>query len=727
MIPPEETEPIETPPVLDVRAALSSKYEIVENLGKGEVCTVYRAIHRKLNKEVALEILPPHLAQSDEYVDRFHGDVQAAAKLSHPNISRIYDEGVENGVHFIAVEFLDGTDLHTIIMWKGRLDAEETVKFVVPSAGALAYAHDKGIIHRDVRSSNIIVTDTGRSVLTDFWFDHAFRGGGRVTQSAGIGSLEYMSPEQAEGRELTRSSNIYCVGIVLYEALTGKVPFTGGNPFATVSKIINSPPVPPRQINPSIPTWMEDLILKCLAKNPSDRFSSAAELAGALLKSKYPIPVLGRQQTSERTAQPQPIVKEKTKQPAPKQKPPRTPPPEPPVEPPTNLPPTEEKIEKPVEVVIERSRPYFPIALILTVTVPIAVFAAVVLVMTTFSDIWNRQAVNSSQPASSEVRTKPLETVQPPVSQQTAPINSTPVQNEAPREESKTEPVPVSPQVVIQPPPVSNPVTNPSRQKSEPAATVPKATTVVTTAPATKPMQPERVARMTQVIDIQWVFVGGGTFEMGSNSYPSTKPVHSVKVPSFYITATEITFDQYDKFCEATGAKKPSDNGWGRGKMPVVNVSWNDAVAFCRWLSDQTGRTVHLPTEAQYEYAARGGDRSKGFQYSGTNQVDDAAWYSGNSGGRPHEAGTKAPNELGLFDMSGNIWEWCQDWYHQSYNNAPVDGSAWNEEDTYNPYHVVRGGSANGASYCSLVSFRFWLAPFYKDNVIGFRCVQEIK
>jgi len=193
------------------------------------------------------------------------------------------------------------------------------------------------------------------------------------------------------------------------------------------------------------------------------------------------------------------------------------------------------------------------------------------------------------------------------------------------------------------------------------------------------------------------------------------------------MSATEITFDQYDRYCEATLTKKPGDNGWGRGKLPVVNVSWNDAVAYCRWVSDQTGKTVRLPTEAEYEYAARGGSKSGGFLYSGTNSVSDAAWYIDDSRGKPHEVGTKAPNELGLYDMSGNVWEWCEDWYHQSYDNAPADGGVWNIEDTYNPYRVLRGGSAKGASYCSQVSFRFWLAPFYTDGVIGFRCVQETK
>ena len=233
--------------------------------------------------------------------------------------------------------------------------------------------------------------------------------------------------------------------------------------------------------------------------------------------------------------------------------------------------------------------------------------------------------------------------------------------------------------------------------------------------------------RPIPLVNIQWVFVDSGTFQMGSTNYASTKPTHSVKVSRFYMSATEITFEQYDKFCDVTNAKKPDDNGWGRGKMPVVNVSWNDAVAFCRWMSDQAGKTVRLPTEAEYEYAARGGSKGGGYAFSGSSEPGGVAWYADNSGGKPHVVGSKAPNELGLYDMSGNVWEWCEDWYHQSYDKAPSDGSIWNVEDRYNPYRVLRGGSANGASYCSQVVFRFWLAPFFRDKVIGFRCVEEAK
>jgi formylglycine-generating enzyme len=168
-------------------------------------------------------------------------------------------------------------------------------------------------------------------------------------------------------------------------------------------------------------------------------------------------------------------------------------------------------------------------------------------------------------------------------------------------------------------------------------------------------------------IGITWILVEHGIVQW-KDAFGQSKQTGTMF--DFNISATEVTFDQYDKFCKATGYKLPKAN-FGRGKQPVINVNVDDAMAFCEWLSDETGTSIHLPTANEWEYAARGGKKSKGYQYSGSNVVGTVAWYIDNSGNRPHEVATKKPNELGIYDMSGNVMEWCG-------ISGEVIGGGWN-------------------------------------------------
>jgi len=215
------------------------------------------------------------------------------------------------------------------------------------------------------------------------------------------------------------------------------------------------------------------------------------------------------------------------------------------------------------------------------------------------------------------------------------------------------------------------------------------------------------------------VFVQGGTFQMGSNDGGSDeKPIHSVTLSDYYISKYEVTFAEYDKFCESTGRTKPSDYGWGRGNRPVINVSWNDAAAYCTWAG---GR---LPTEAEWEYAAKGGaSATLSHQYSGSANIDEVAWYSSNSGSKTHEVGIKQPNELGIYDMSGNVWEWCNDWYDENYyKDSPKTNPQGPSSGTY---RVLRGGSWNNAYNNCRSADRNRSNPTGAFINYGFRFVQD--
>ncbi|MDW8230832.1 MAG: SUMF1/EgtB/PvdO family nonheme iron enzyme [Saprospiraceae bacterium] len=219
--------------------------------------------------------------------------------------------------------------------------------------------------------------------------------------------------------------------------------------------------------------------------------------------------------------------------------------------------------------------------------------------------------------------------------------------------------------------------------------------------------------------------VEGGIFVMGGNEFKREQPIHQVTVSDFAIAQTPTTWHQFGIFCLETGFKVPYDQGWGRGNRPLMNVSWEDAQQFCYWLSRKRGQHFRLPTEAEWEYAARGGRLSKGYRYSGSNDLDEVGWYTDNSNYRTHPVGQKRSNELGLYDMSGNVWEWCEDDWHGNYTGAPTDGQAW-VDSPRGSLRVHRGGSwLYGARHCRVASRPYW-TPARHLNHLGFRLALQL-
>ena len=218
--------------------------------------------------------------------------------------------------------------------------------------------------------------------------------------------------------------------------------------------------------------------------------------------------------------------------------------------------------------------------------------------------------------------------------------------------------------------------------------------------------------------DIEMVYVEGGTFMMGSyNGQNDKKPVHKVTVKSFYIGKYEVTQKQWKKVM----GTNPS-HFKGCYNCPVENVSWNDVQEFLRKLNTKTGQHYRLPTEAEWEYAAQGGNKSKGYKYSGSNNISEVAWYWGNSG-KTHAVGMKHSNELGIYDMSGNVWEWCSDWYNKKYyKKSPQDNP---QGLSGGKYRILRGGGwYYSESYCH-TTHRNWSKPGNRNDNYGFRIVRD--
>ena len=226
--------------------------------------------------------------------------------------------------------------------------------------------------------------------------------------------------------------------------------------------------------------------------------------------------------------------------------------------------------------------------------------------------------------------------------------------------------------------------------------------------PETPKLDPPRLSFEPEII-----FVLGDKLKRDSGD--------DITLKDFYIGKYPVTFAEYDAYCEATKTKRPDDEKWGRDKRPVINVNWKDAQQYCKWLSDKTGKNYRLPTEAEWEYAARGGKQSKGYKYAGSNNLDEVGWYYENSKNMTHPVGELNANELGIHDMSGNVWEWCEDVWHKNYEGAPTNGSAWMSGGEQ-ARRVVRGGSwlDYNVDLCR-VSYRGGDDTGYQDNIIGFR------
>ncbi len=264
---------------------LGNRYEIIEKVGSGGMANVYKAKDRMLNRYVAVKVLHSEYKEDEEFIRRFNIESQAAAALSHQNIVQIYDVGDEDGIQFIVMEFLSGQALKEYIKSKeGGLYCKEAVDYSMQICRALECAHQKHIIHRDIKPQNILLTPEGILKVTDFGIARAANNNTTKMNSTAIGSAHYLSPEQARGGYTDRRSDIYSLGVVMYELFTGKLPFDAETPVAVAMKHIQEQPVPPRKLNPTIPKGIEQIILKAMSKEVRLRYDSASEVLADLKK-----------------------------------------------------------------------------------------------------------------------------------------------------------------------------------------------------------------------------------------------------------------------------------------------------------------------------------------------------------------------------------------------------------------------------------------------------------
>jgi len=265
---------------------LGGRYELVELAGEGGMASVWRASDRVLERPVAVKVLHAHLAADPSFLERFRAEALAEARLTHPSIVRVFDTGIEDGVAFIVMELLEGETLRDILGRQGALEPDRAVAILINVLGALQFAHEAGVVHRDVKPANILVGADDRVKVADFGIAKAAYMGTEDPTTTGrvLGSIPYLSPEQVEGKEVDARSDVYACGAVLYHLLTGRPPFVAETDLATAMMRLTRDPVPPRAIRSGIPRPLDAVVLRALARHPDDRFASAQDMAAALAR-----------------------------------------------------------------------------------------------------------------------------------------------------------------------------------------------------------------------------------------------------------------------------------------------------------------------------------------------------------------------------------------------------------------------------------------------------------
>lgn len=261
---------------------LNNRYELEQKIGEGGMARVYLGRDLRLNRRVAIKTLHERYASDISFLQRFHHEAQAAAGLRHPCIVNVYDVGQDGDIHYIVMEYVEGSDLKSLILRNGPLPIDHAVAIAEDVAEGLEAAHRLGMVHRDVKPQNILVSPSGEVKITDFGIAKSSLSTALTETGVTFGTADYLSPEQARGLAATPRSDIYALGVTLYEMLTGRLPFTGENTVAVAMQHVSVDPPPPRMFNPQIPPRLEELVLAALSKNPDERPASAREFAQML-------------------------------------------------------------------------------------------------------------------------------------------------------------------------------------------------------------------------------------------------------------------------------------------------------------------------------------------------------------------------------------------------------------------------------------------------------------
>ncbi|MDR7089176.1 bifunctional serine/threonine-protein kinase/formylglycine-generating enzyme family protein [Cellvibrio fibrivorans] len=795
-------------------------YRVIRKINQGGMSTVYLAIQISVGRVVALKVMNPQLNSDPAFSERFQREATIVGQLSHPNIVAIYDIGRHEDLNYIAMDYLPNGSVHDKM--STGLSGEEVLRITREIASALDHAHEKGYIHRDIKPENVLFRADNSAVLSDFGVARGLAANSRMTHvGTVVGTPHYMSPEQTKGNSVDGRSDLYSLGIVFYEMLTGTLPYQGDEAVTIALKHISAPiPKLPMQY-----LAYQKILEKLLAKDPEQRFQRGRDLIVAIedLEKNYRAPSTTVTHPADLTVM--------------------------------NL--ARALISATYNAVRWRwnkiralrwnpsrgfyQRPSTKITEIffneqhtpaLTVRAEIetqihkafsqknAAFAklgtaaSIMIIGWCGFSIWYAKTTNANANASftgklalatadffielptatplnpalntaivsSSAQSSSTQTVnavtQDAAANTTATLTTTSEATLAPIDMATTASASSSDAIISGGSSSSSPLityaltvkTSPAQarvrilnipDRYQPGILLPAGSyhievsqtgydtqrtwidivdqDLTPTFSLTESIAPGDEISSQVITSIksdgpEMISIPTGTFFMGNKDDPLTMPVHKVTISKpFAMSKYEITFDDYDMFAQATNRALPSDNRWGRGNRPVINVSFDDASAYVRWLSETTGKKYRLPTESEWEYVARA-DTNSLFWWG--NDVKEASGrancrrgcnskFSGLFGAKTAPVGSYPANGFGIYDTAGNVAEWVEDCFTDNYTLHPKNGQAMLVKSCDS--HVVRGGSAKDNAERLANHIRDYHRTEIFDVHLGFRVVMELK
>ena len=689
---------------LQKNVILDNRYKIVRLLKSGGMGAVYQALDGRFDDTLcAVKEMLDLTAKPEEkkyFVDRFKKEALILHNLRHANLPVVKDYFIEAGRYYLVMDFIEGRDLETILKEdeeKG-LPPDMVVKWAIQILDVLDYLHNQNppVIYRDLKPSNVMLNSDGVIKLIDFGIARTVTPGTEATMT-GIGTPVYAPKEILMGKPEKRS-DIYSLGATMHSLLTGIIPAVPGD-F-----------LPLRKYKPNISGELENIIMKSLSINLDDRYSSAGEMRLALEKisvEKSSVSDSSPLKTLKSASTPYtPTVRSVDSAAAEK----------------SSDSTSEDYIPTTISSSPSSSNDYVPTTpqnlsgktkkkksflsmIIIALSIMFFIFIGGITGFYLF--------ISSNYEEAAVCYSKAIE------------LFDSILKKDSDDKEQEAEPSPttfsttvptispaISPTVLPAPSPIISPTISPT--------VLPAPSPIISGSDFTSPS------------GIKLVYIGGGTFEMGSDS-DDEQPIHTVEVSSFYIGKYEVTNNEYKKF-------NPSHNGSSsQENYPVESVNWYDAVNYCNWLSMQEGLDLcysglgddiildiskngyRLPTEAEWEYACRSGSDSA---YYWGNTMDGAyCWYDENSGDTFCPVGERIPNSYGLYDMSGNVWEWCWDWYGETYySDSPYDNPVGPVSGSE---RIGRGGDWSGGADDCRSARRYDFHPGFVGDVLGFRLVRS--